>query len=222
MKSIVNEWYEDKNNVDEMVHWINGKLKKWEQDVTHYFPKCARILDIGCGMGREAFALSDLGFTVTGIDISHEVIKQVTQLSLHQGRKIPFICYEGTNLPFENESFDVVIIWAQTFGLLYGNDHKHNFLKEILRVLKADGILSFSGHDYKYEMEHYKNCMKGRNFYPYANTKMHWETFYLEELISFAENAGYTILLSGKGEIYKPEDGTVLHCLCKKVYDLIA
>jgi hypothetical protein len=30
MKDIVRQWYEDKKNVDEMVHWNKGKLKKWE------------------------------------------------------------------------------------------------------------------------------------------------------------------------------------------------
>ena len=32
-------------------------------------------------MGREAFALADLGFSVTGIDISEEVIRQVKELA---------------------------------------------------------------------------------------------------------------------------------------------
>lgn len=33
-------------------------------------------------MGREAFVLSDMGFAVTGIDISHKVISQVTAFHL--------------------------------------------------------------------------------------------------------------------------------------------
>lgn len=56
MSDIVHKWYEDKKNVDEMVCWNRGELKKWERAVTNFFPKGAQILDIGCGMGREAFA----------------------------------------------------------------------------------------------------------------------------------------------------------------------
>lgn len=215
MKNIVQEWYEAKENVDKMNHDENRGLKKWEQNVTAHFPSKARVLDIGCGMGREAFALTDRGFSVTGIDISKEVIKQVTVLSKQKGYSIPYIQYDGHALPFESSSFDVIIIWAQTFGLLYGDEYKQEFLTECKRVLTNDGILSFSGHDYEFLTEHYMDCVKDKKFYAYANTEIYWETFYPAELIAFAENAGYTVILCEEGEIYNPEDGTILHCLCR-------
>jgi 2-polyprenyl-3-methyl-5-hydroxy-6-metoxy-1,4-benzoquinol methylase len=87
MRNLVAEWYEDKKNVDEMHNW-NAALKEWEQSVIEFFPSGARILDVGCGLGREAFALSDLGYDVVGIDISKEVISQVKQLSDDKGYKI--------------------------------------------------------------------------------------------------------------------------------------
>lgn len=216
MSNVVSQWYETKENVDEMRHWEKPKLKKWEQRITEFLPAKAKILDVGCGLGREAFVLSDMGFRVTGIDISKEVIKQVNKLSEQKGYDIPFYEYSGHVLPFEAESFDAVLIWAQTFGLMYGNEYKHEILLECKRVLKDYGLVSFSGHDYNYEVENYINCMKGRKFYPYLNTDMYWETFEPSELISFAKNAGYDIILCEKGEIYKLEDGIVLHCLCKK------
>ena len=62
----VNAWYESKTNVDEMIHWQKGILKLWEKQVCHkYFPDNAKLLDVGCGMGREAFDLTDMGFSVT-------------------------------------------------------------------------------------------------------------------------------------------------------------
>jgi len=216
MKNIVREWYDDKKNVDEMILWNKEKLKKWEQAVAEFFPQKAKILDVGCGMGREAFALSDMGFSVTGIDISEEVIKQVTQLSSQNCYDIPFSIYEGHTLPFDDFSFAVVIIWAQTFGIMYGDKYKSDFLNECKRVLKKDGLLSFSGHDYKYVMEHYKQYTNGRKFYPFANAEVYWETFLPEELTSYTENAGFSVMLCEQGEIYKPEDGIVLHCLCRK------
>ena len=41
------------------------------------------------------------------------------------------------------------------------------------------------------------------------------KTFYPDELVSFAEKAGYSVILCEKGEIYKPEDGTILYYLCR-------
>ena len=216
MRSIVTEWYETKENVNEMEHLESSHLKKWELTVAKLFPEKSKILDVGCGLGREAFLLSDMGFVVTGIDISHEVITRVTALSSEKGYDITFKWYDGHKLPFENNSFDAVIIWAKKFGLLYGDEYKHELLSECKRVLTTDGLLSFSGHDYGFEMDNYKEYMKGRRFYPYADAKIYWETFDSNELIRFAEDTGYTVLLCEKGEIYKPEDGTVLHCLCRK------
>ena len=121
MADIVSQWYEEKKHVDEMLEW-NPTLKEWEQSVIRFFPEGAKILDIGCGLGREAFVLSDMGFDVTGVDISGEVIAKVTQLAAARGYTVPFYEYDGKKLPFPDESFDVVLVWAQTFGLLYGED----------------------------------------------------------------------------------------------------
>ena len=52
--------------------------------------------------------------------------------------------------------------------------------------------------------------------FPYANAGIYWETFEAPEIIRFADRAGLDIILCEKGKIYKPEDGTVLHCLCRK------
>ena len=117
MNNPVTQWYEEKEHVEEMLAW-NPTLKEWEKTVAGYFPAGAKILDIGCGLGREAFALSDMGYDVTGVDISKEVITQVKQLAAAKGYNIPFFDYDGKSLPFPDESFDVVLIWAQTFGLL--------------------------------------------------------------------------------------------------------
>ena len=215
MSNLVLQWYEDKKNVDEMQHW-NSALKEWEQSVIKFFPSGAKILDIGCGLGREAFALSDLGYDVIGIDISKEVISQVKQLSAAKGYKIPFYEYNGDQLDFAADSFDIVLIWAQTFGLLYGNKFKKDYLLECKRVLKKGGLCSFSTHDYRFLMEHYPNCLDGQKFYPYANAEIYWEAFEASDLMQFASQAGFDVILCEKGNIYKPEDGTVLHCLCRK------
>ncbi|MBQ5968261.1 MAG: class I SAM-dependent methyltransferase, partial [Clostridiales bacterium] len=180
------------------------------------FSPGSRILDIGCGLGREAFALHDLGFEVVGIDISKEVISRVKQLSADKGYKISFSEYDGEHLDFPDNSFDVVLIWAQTLGLLYGDELKSRYLSECKRVLKTGGLLSFSTHDYNYLKENHPNCLKGHNFFPYAKGDIYWESFEANDLIQFANKAGMEVILCEKGKIYIPEDGTVLHCLCSK------
>ncbi len=215
MKNVVAEWYEDKKIVDEMRDW-DPSLKEWERSVIRFFPPAARVLDIGCGLGREAFPLSDLGYHVVGIDISKEVISQVKQLSADKGYDISFYEYDGEHLDFAEGSFDVVLIWAQTFGLLYGDEFRKSYLSECKRVLKKGGLCSFSTHDHRFLTEHYPDCLDGHKFYPFANAEIYWEAFEANDLMRFADQAGMEVILCEKGNIYKPEDGTILHCLCRK------
>ena len=218
MNSLVSKWYEEKRNVEEMRGW-NSALKIWEREVIAHFPSGARVLDIGCGLGREAFRLAGLGFDVAGIDISEEVITQVRQLAAEKGYDIPFIACDGRKLPFPDDSFDAVLIWAQTFGLLYGEEYKRDVLAECRRALKPGGLLSFSAHDHEYLTPQHPHCLDGRRFYPYAGAQIYWETFEASELTRAARQAGFEVILCEKGSIYKPEDGTILHCLCRKQQD---
>ena len=65
-------------------------LKIWEADVVSLFPVKSHILDIGCGAGREAFRLYDMGFTVTAVDICEKAIKSAKVLAAETNRSIDF------------------------------------------------------------------------------------------------------------------------------------
>ena len=216
MISNVSEWYEEKEHIEEMKGWDKGKLKIWEQQVTDRFPEGAKILDMGSGLGREAFILLRQGFLVTGLDISEYAIEKAKEEAAKKDYNVKFYHYDGEMIPFEDETFDVVIVWSQTFGLLYGDEYKKRYLSECKRVLKPRGLLSYSGHSQLYLEEHYDHCLNGIKFYPYRERSIYWESFTLEQLENYARQAGFHILLSGEGEIYVPEDGVILHCLCEK------
>jgi ubiquinone/menaquinone biosynthesis C-methylase UbiE len=215
-QELVHAWYEKDSTLDEMRHFTSGELKIWEERVLDFITKPSKVLDIGCGLGREAFALHQKGYSVTGIDISENAVKNAEQIAKAHKMNIPFLRYNGKTLPFPDHSFDAVIIWSQTFGLLYGDEYKESFLKECKRVLKEGGILSFSAHDREFQKEHYGRFVRGHKFFPYADSEIYWENFLPEEIMTFAEQAGFTVVKCERGEIYKPEDGVVLHCVCKR------
>jgi len=58
--------------------------------------------------------------------------------------------------------------------------------------------------------------LDGKKFFPFANSEIYWEMFTIEELLDLAQKAGFTVLECERGEIYRPEDGVVLHCECRK------
>ena len=67
---------------------INGYVKKNtlqqdEQQLINYFSKKLtgnKILDLGCGPGRDAQDFSKKGFQVTGLDLSDEMLKRARKL----------------------------------------------------------------------------------------------------------------------------------------------
>jgi SAM-dependent methyltransferase len=212
--NIVRSWYEDEKNIAGMPD--AGRLKIWEAEAARLFPAGARVLDVGCGMGREAFALRDLGFSVAGVDLSRKVIEGARRRAAELRIELPFSHYDGEQFPFADGAFDVAILWAQTFGLLYGDAAKARFFAECARVLAPGGLLSFSGHDREYLAEHYPNCLDGDRFFPFLDRRIWWEAFGADELAQWAARAGFAVLTHGQGAIYAPEDGVVLTCLCRK------
>jgi ubiquinone/menaquinone biosynthesis C-methylase UbiE len=213
---IVKSLYSEEHAIGDMREYTKKKLKVWENETASYFPVKSWILDIGCGMGREAFCLYDKGFNITAIDISEKVIEPAKQFALESKRNIEFLLTNGLDLPFENNTFDVVIIWSQTFGLFYGEKNKIHILKECNRVLKRNGILSFSGHDKEFLEKKYPQYLDNKKFFAYANTDCYWEVFTTDEMIDLAQKTGFTVMECKRGMVYKEEDGPILHCVCKK------
>jgi len=81
-----------------------------------------RILDLGCGSGIFGKKIEEkLKKKVIGIDI---VDKRVCQ--------IPFNVYDGKNIPFSNDYFDVVIVAF----VLHHTEDPVSILKEVKRVGK--------------------------------------------------------------------------------------
>ena len=213
---IVKKLYSEEPAIKDMQYYTIKKLKIWENEVVTHFPVKSWILDIGCGMGREAFCLHDKGFRVTGIDISEKVIETAKQFALESKRNIEFLLTNGLELPFENDTFDVVIMWSQTFGLFYEEENKLHILKECSRVLKSNGILSFSGHDNEFLEEKYSQYLVGKKFFPYADTDCYWETFTTNEIIDLVQKTEISVVECKRGIVYKEEDGPILHCVCRK------
>jgi ubiquinone/menaquinone biosynthesis C-methylase UbiE len=216
-RNTITEFYSEDKNLVELKNAASSPLKMWEKEVVFsYFSSKARILDVGCGMGREAFNLYDMGFNISAVDISEKAIKGAKELAANSNRSITFSLTNGNELPFEDNSFDVVIIWNQTLGLIYNESNQVAFLKECKRVLKDNGIISFSGHEREYLEMNYPHCLVDKKFFPYKDEDIYWEIFTISEMMELAQKSGFNVLDCQRGKIYREEEGTIIHCVCKK------
>lgn len=214
---VVTDWYTTEKSYEYMPEEIRNGLKIWEKYViSQLFLQNSHILDIGCGMGREAFALYDMGFKVTAVDISEPILAKAKQLAIESKRKIEFVLTNGLNLPFGDDVFDIIIMWSQTFGLFYGEENQIHILKECRRVLKKGGVLSFSGHDREFQQANFSQYLNGNQFFAYANTDCYWESFTIDEILERVKKVGFHSAACEKGFIYQEKDGTILHCECRK------
>jgi SAM-dependent methyltransferase len=97
-------------------------------------PKYTNILDVCCGMGRHARALSQRGYQVTGLDTNEYALEQAR-------RADPLTRYlhgDMRALDALNENFDAVLILWQSFGNFDAATNE-KILEHIARILKPYG-----------------------------------------------------------------------------------
>lgn len=87
-----------------------------------------KILDAGCGNGRDAAYLMSQGHEVVGLDFSRRLLR------LAQARNVKCVLAELTRLPFRTSSFDAALCNA-TLHHLPSEDLREKCLMEVHRCL---------------------------------------------------------------------------------------
>jgi len=109
------------------------------------------ILDVGCGYGDVLRRFIDYGASpenMAGIDLLEDRVERAKRLHPN----IEFQCASADNLPYGNKCFDIVMTFT-VFTSILDQEMKMNVAREMLRVLKADGIILW----YDYLMNNPRN-----------------------------------------------------------------
>jgi 2-polyprenyl-3-methyl-5-hydroxy-6-metoxy-1,4-benzoquinol methylase len=122
--------------------WANkylNSLQEWAVFRTVTIKPGMKILDAGCGVGRWSLKFAQLGASVTGCDISEEMVRiakeRAAELSLNVDFRVQPI--EELNKELEN-SFDLVI----SIGVLQHIVSQEKFLiacRKLVQMAKPDG-----------------------------------------------------------------------------------
>ncbi len=100
-----------------------------------------RVLDVGCGPGRHAYALADRGVVVHGIDISQKFV-DIAAASAPTGAS--FERLDARSMAFDSE-FDAVICLCQgAFGLMTADRDDDAVVAGMARALRPGGRLALS------------------------------------------------------------------------------
>ncbi|TVR18877.1 MAG: class I SAM-dependent methyltransferase [Nitriliruptor sp.] len=109
-----------------------------------------RLLDIGCGTGRHAVALAARGVTVTGVDLSSEMLHRAHERANDAGVEVEFIEADARALPDGLEPYDAAICLCEGAFCLVADDaeplvHDRAILTSIHEILRPGGRLVLTG-----------------------------------------------------------------------------
>ena len=94
-----------------------------------------RCLDVGCGTGLATVAVTELGWSAVGIDLSEDMLEAA------RGRGLEVIPGSADALPFADESFDAAVsVWTHI-----DLDDFSAAIGEIARVLRSGAPLVYIG-----------------------------------------------------------------------------
>ena len=100
-----------------------------------------QLLDISTGTCNSLYrhGWMDLNADYTGLDLSETMLLQGQKLMAERGVPVELVLGDATRLPFEGETFDIVL----NYGALNGFTNPKLALEEMARVLKKGGLVLF-------------------------------------------------------------------------------
>lgn len=176
-----------------------------------YFPRKAKILELGCGVGRDAFYLEKSGHMITSTDSSEIAINK--NKNSFSKSKVKFKVLDiGEKLPYKSGMFDVVYA---NLSLHYFLDSKtREIFKNIAKILKTDGIFAFSckSHD-EYRTNGAQRVEKNVYFDKNKHAIHLFSTEYVNELM----NDFFDIIhLDDVDENYAGRISGIVRCIARK------
>src|SRR5215208_2133979 len=107
----------------------------WEPVVRLLGDGAGSLLDVGCGTGRYSVALAELGWHVTGVDVSEDMLTRA------RARGVRVVRADAAALPFDDESFDAVVSILTHTDL----DEFSSTICEVARVLRRGAPFVYVG-----------------------------------------------------------------------------
>lgn len=99
-----------------------------------------KLLDVATGTGNVAIPAALRGITVTGLDITPELLQIASARASEEGVELTLIEGDAEELPFEDASFDRV---TSSFGVMFAPRH-HRAAAELVRVTRPGARIAIS------------------------------------------------------------------------------
>lgn len=154
-----------------------------------------KVLDAGCGPGRDTEYFIENGLDAVGIDLAEGMIENAKQ-----NKKGEYHLMDIRNLEFKDNEFDSV--WCNTVIQFFSPEEMPDIISELDRVLKPDShlFINFKAGEGTFMREKYG-----------SEIKQHLVSE--DKAKEMLERQGYEIIDQSKSEVNKL---TILNLFCKK------
>lgn len=153
-----------------------------------YLPPRCRVLEIGCGEGRNLLVLQNNGCLVVGMDYVREPLLSARKLV---GKRLSLVQGDLFSLPFRDRSFDAILDWG-VFHHLKGRE-RERYPLWLSRLVAPGGILLLGAFSEKFR--HHPGEVRVR---PFVRHRGHYDVFFTRERFSVALGNRWKLLWSGE------------------------
>lgn len=148
LEATVRSAYEDEAQVGAFSAIADEGLTPFEAAlVRQAFAPGQRVLDIGCGGGREAIPMARAGFRLVALDVSLAMVRAATARAATRGVSFKAVVASAAALPFRPGAFDGVAMLGQVIAHIPGRSGRIGALRAAWQALRPGGTLVMTTHN---------------------------------------------------------------------------
>ena len=119
-----------------------ARAKYFKKLIEKFFGKAELVLDLACGTGNLSFELEKLGYDVTAVDISEEMLMTAREKAMTEESHILFLCQDMSEIDLYGTMDAVVCALDSLNHLTNGEDVGKTFLR-LSNFVTDNGVFIF-------------------------------------------------------------------------------
>ncbi len=136
----MNEYKKFAYYYDEVMSGLNYEL--WVDFITPYIKKTDKILDLACGSGTLCILLKLLGYDVSGLDLSFDIIDIAKEKAKINHLNIPFFVNDMTKFNL-NEKYNTITCFFDSINFLKDKNQISMLFDSVYEHLEVGGYFIF-------------------------------------------------------------------------------
>ena len=138
------EWFNTKEYLEVYQHRNDADAKELFTLIMNniQIQKDGKVLDLACGAGRHSILFAKMGFDVTAVDLSENLLKVAKANAHFEDVKVRFIEADLRHF-WLNEKFDLIVNLFTSFGYFENDEENFSIFSTASGLLKPGGFFVF-------------------------------------------------------------------------------